>query len=94
MEVEQPLDVLPRQAFARGMSLQVLRVLESWATMPRLPRLAAALMPAAERLREQRLPACAIRRYQVKYWQLLFAWHAAQHAAARSAGSRGSAGPT
>ena len=39
MEVEQPLDVLPLQAFARGMSLQVLRVLESWATMPRLPRL-------------------------------------------------------
>ena len=27
MEVEQPLDVLPLQAFARGMSLQVLRVL-------------------------------------------------------------------
>ena len=39
MEVEQPLDVLPLHAFARGMSTEVLRVIESWATMPALPKL-------------------------------------------------------
>ena len=50
MEVEQPLDVLPLHAFARGMSTDVLAVIESWATMPaRRQAEGAVLLGAAQR---------------------------------------------
>ena len=38
MEVEQPLDVLPMHSFARGLSTDILGVMESWAAMPALPK--------------------------------------------------------
>ena len=48
IEVEQPLDVLPLHAFARGMCSDVLAVLESWAAMPPLQGSDVELAPAAE----------------------------------------------